>query len=181
MWIRSLWHKFREQLRRLTVFRSLKTRFFIIFLLVGIITSISVRSSILRNYEERAISVRTSDVQNQFKILANHLITYGYLQDTSSEIINAELEQFSNLYDGRVLIIDKNFKFDFFRMCVTIAVVLVLPCVPAIATLRPKSLDTSPKNSCLSYNFASLCFAKTSSLLSALIALEKTTISASIF
>lgn len=110
MWIRSLWHKFREQLRRLTVFRSLKTRFFIIFLLVGIIPSISVRSSILRNYEERAISVRTSDVQNQFKILANHLITYGYLQDTSSEIINAELEQFSNLYDGRVLIIDKNFK-----------------------------------------------------------------------
>ena len=110
MWIRSLWHKFREQLRRLTVFRSLKTRFFIIFLLVGIIPSISVRSSILRNYEERAISVRTSDMQNQFKILANHLITYGYLQDTSSEIINAELEQFSNLYDGRVLIIDKNFK-----------------------------------------------------------------------
>ena len=98
MWIRSLWHKFREQLRRLTVFRSLKTRFFIIFLLVGIIPSISVRSSILRNYEERAISVRTSDMQNQFKILANHLITYGYLQDTSSEILNAELEQFSNLY-----------------------------------------------------------------------------------
>ncbi len=110
MWIRSLWQKFREQFRRLTVFRSLKTRFFIIFLLVGIIPSVSVRSSILRNYEARAINVRTSDVQNQFKILANHLITYGYLQDTSSEIINAELEQFSNLYDGRVLIIDKNFK-----------------------------------------------------------------------
>lgn len=110
MWIRSLWQKFREQFRRLTVFRSLKTRFFIIFLLVGIIPSVSVRFSILRNYEARAINVRTSDVQNQFKILANHLITYGYLQDTSSEIINAELEQFSNLYDGRVLIIDKNFK-----------------------------------------------------------------------
>ena len=49
-------------------------------------------------------------MQNQFKILANHLIIYGYLLDTSSEVVNTELDQLSNLYDGRVLIIDQNFK-----------------------------------------------------------------------
>ena len=54
--------------------------------------------------------MRQSDVQNQLKIIANHLITYNYLQDTSSEVINAELEQLSNLYSGRVLIINGNLK-----------------------------------------------------------------------
>ncbi len=34
----------------------------------------------------------------------------NYLQDTSNEAINAELEQMSNLYDGRVLIINENFR-----------------------------------------------------------------------
>ena len=53
----------------------------------------------MQNYEDRAVEVRQSDVQNQLKIIANHLITYNYLQDTSSEVINAELEQLSNLYD----------------------------------------------------------------------------------
>ena len=42
-------------------------------------------------------------------ILANHLAANNYLQDTSSETINAELLQLSNLYDGRVLVIDQNF------------------------------------------------------------------------
>ncbi|MBO6015923.1 MAG: ATP-binding protein [Lachnospiraceae bacterium] len=91
------------------IFRSLKFRIFCIILLVGFIPSMILHYGILQNYEQRAISVKTSEVQTQFKILANHLLTYNYLSDTSSEVINAELEQLSNLYDGRVLIVDQNF------------------------------------------------------------------------
>lgn len=69
-----------------------------------------MRDAILRNYERRAVTVRTSDISTQVRILANHLITYHYLQDTSSEVINAELDQLSNLYDGRVLIINANLR-----------------------------------------------------------------------
>ena len=43
-------------------------------------------------------------------IIADHLITYNYLLDNSNEVVNAELAQLSNLYDGRVLIIDSNMK-----------------------------------------------------------------------
>lgn len=78
--------------------------------IVGLIPCIFMRYAILENYEHRAVSVRTSDVQAQLRILANHLIAYRYLQDTSSEVINAELNQLSNLYDGRVLIINSNLK-----------------------------------------------------------------------
>ncbi|MBD5551936.1 MAG: two-component sensor histidine kinase [Lachnospiraceae bacterium] len=90
--------------------RSLKVRIFILLLLVGLIPSYFMKYGILQNYETRAISVRVSEVQAQLKIIANHLITYSYLQDTSSPVINAELEQLSNLYGGRVLIISGNLK-----------------------------------------------------------------------
>lgn len=69
-----------------------------------------MRFAILNNYEQRAVSVRTSDVQNQMKIIADHLITYNYLNDPSSKVVDAELEQISNLYNGRIIIIGPNLK-----------------------------------------------------------------------
>ncbi len=97
-------------LKNLRIGRSLKVRLFIIISLMGIIPSIIIRAGILENYEDRAVEVRTSDVQTQLKIIANHLITYNYLQDNSSEVIGAELEQLSNLYNGRMLIINSNLR-----------------------------------------------------------------------
>ncbi|MDE7276014.1 MAG: two-component sensor histidine kinase, partial [Lachnospiraceae bacterium] len=96
--------------KKLKILRSLKVRLFLILFIVGLIPCSFMRYAILENYEHRAVSVRTSDVQAQLRILANHLIAYRYLQDTSSEVINAELNQLSNLYDGRVLIINSNLK-----------------------------------------------------------------------
>lgn len=90
--------------------RSLKARIFLIILLAGMIPCILMHYGILENYEERAVSSRATTVQTQLKILANHLITYNYLQDNSSEVINAELDMLANLYDGRVLIINSNLK-----------------------------------------------------------------------
>ncbi len=101
------WEDFKSKVKSL---RSLKMRIFILILLAGFIPSFCMQYGILQNYETRAISVRISEVQAQLKILANHLITYNYLQDTSSPVINAELEQLSNLYGGRVLIISGNLK-----------------------------------------------------------------------
>lgn len=92
------------------ILRSLKARIFIIVFLVGIIPSIVMRYGILENYEDRAVSLRTSDVQSQLNIIANHLIAYNYLTDNSSEVINAELEQLSNLYDGRVIVINSSLR-----------------------------------------------------------------------
>jgi signal transduction histidine kinase len=100
-------------------FKSLRVRIFVLLLVVGIVPSVLMRHGIVSNYEERAVEHRTTTVQNQLKILANHLISNNYLTDgrgdeqssnTSREVINAELEMLSNLYEGRVMIIDGNFK-----------------------------------------------------------------------
>ena len=102
--------KIKTILKKFKIWRSFKLRLLIIVFLMGIIPSIIMRVGILENYESRAVDVRISDVQTQLRIIANHLITYNYLQDTSSEVIGAELEQLSNLYNGRVLIINGNLK-----------------------------------------------------------------------
>lgn len=97
-------------LKDIAYIRSFRARIFLVLMVVGIISSLGVHYAILSNYEARAVYVRESEVQNQLKIIANHLIAYNYLQDPSSEVVNAELEQLSSLYDGRVLIIGGNFK-----------------------------------------------------------------------
>ncbi len=110
--LRARLHQFKPQelLQKLKSLRSLQTRIFVLLLVVGTIPTIIMRIAILSNYESRAIDVRASEVQNQMRIIANHLITYSYLSDTSSAVINAELEELSNLYDGRVLIINDHLK-----------------------------------------------------------------------
>ena len=101
------WEDLKSKIKSL---RSLKFNIFVLLIVVGLIPTIVLKYGIVQNYETRAVSVKTSEVQTQLKILANHLITYNYLQDTSSPVTTAELEQLSNLYNGRVLIIGDNLK-----------------------------------------------------------------------
>ncbi len=100
----------KDKIHKIIFLRSLKTRIFLILFIVGLIPCISMRYAILQNYEQRAVNVRTSDITTQLRILANHLITYHYLPDPSSEVINAELNQLSGLYDGRVMIINSDLR-----------------------------------------------------------------------
>ena len=113
------WSKIKLLARQMVQVKSLKVRIFLIILAAGIIPSIAMRHGITNNYEERAVEQRANSVQNQLMIIANHLVSNNYLADRSTQnasylesekVINAELEMFANLYDGRVMIIDRNFK-----------------------------------------------------------------------
>lgn len=64
----------------------------------------------MQKYEDRAVAWRTAEIQNQSTILSNQLSATNYLKDPISEVINAELSQMSNVYDGRILIIDNEFR-----------------------------------------------------------------------
>ncbi len=92
------------------VLKSLRVRFFIIVFMTGLISCLVMHSVILDSYENRAVNVKSTEAQTQLRILANHLIVSNYLQDTSSEVINAELDMLANLYDGRVIVINDDLK-----------------------------------------------------------------------
>ncbi len=107
-----------EKLESMIALRSLRARIFLLTLVIGLVPCIVMRHGIVSNYEDLAVQQRITVVQNQLMILANHLVSNNYLsshgvrEDTgnSREVINAELEMLSNLYEGRVMIINNNFK-----------------------------------------------------------------------
>lgn len=110
--------KILEELKEILLFRSLQARIFVIVLAVGIIPCVLMRYGILNTYEEQAVQNRVSTVQNQLMIVGNHLLSNNYFNlkpegfnsSVSREVINAELEMISNLYEGRVMIIDSSLK-----------------------------------------------------------------------
>ena len=108
--MKNILQKIKKVIRQYISLRSLRARIFLIVLVVGIVPSVAMRYGIMRNYEQRAVEQRTVTVQNQLKIVADHLINEDYLNTRTSKVINAELEMLSNLYDGRVQIISGNLK-----------------------------------------------------------------------
>ena len=90
-------------------FKSLKIRFILLFLLIGILPATALRVGMLRSYAKKAVANRSIDVLSQAKILTNQIVFNNYLLDAGSEIINSQLEQLSNIYDGRIMVIDGSF------------------------------------------------------------------------
>ena len=84
-------------------------RFLIISLLVlfAIIPAVIMEAVVLTSYEKRAVEVRTAEIQNQCTILCNQLSQGGYPKVVTTEAMNAEITQLSNIYNGRVLLIDQ--------------------------------------------------------------------------
>lgn len=90
--------------------KSLNFRLFITFLAVGLIPVMAAANVFLETYYERAIAVRTTDVQNQCKIISNQIIASDYLTSNKSDAVSGELSLISSLYDGRILIIDQDLR-----------------------------------------------------------------------
>lgn len=82
---------------------------FFLFLAVGILPMTVLRVGMLKSYGKKAVSNRGIDVLGQAKILSNQIVFNNYLKDPGSDIINSQLEQLSNIYDGRIMVINDNF------------------------------------------------------------------------
>lgn len=77
---------------------------------MGIVPSIIVTKSVIKSYEDRAVSLRISNVRNQCDILCNQLVRAGYMENQDSKIISGKLDLLANNYLGRILVINKDFR-----------------------------------------------------------------------
>ncbi len=93
-----------------TYLKSLKFRILLMLLAVGWIPMALMAASLLGSYRSRAAASRSTELQNQCSILANQLLNYHYLEDPSSELIDGELAQLASVYDGRIVIVDRDFR-----------------------------------------------------------------------
>ena len=91
-------------------FKSLRFRIFIILIILGIVPGIIVTQLMIYYYENQAVEVSVSAVRTECEILCDQIIKENYLNDSSSEAVNSKLELLSNVYGGRILLIDRDFK-----------------------------------------------------------------------
>lgn len=69
-----------------------------------------IKQSILRSFEEQSINQRGRLVQSQCVSLADQLSKSGYLRGDISDVVEMELSQLANLYNGRIVIVNKGFR-----------------------------------------------------------------------
>lgn len=92
------------------IYSSLRFRIILLIVLAGAIPALIIQGVILSSNEKHAVEVRTAEIQNQCTILCNQLSKSGVTEGTITELVSTELVQLSNIYDGRVLVIDQDFR-----------------------------------------------------------------------
>ena len=90
--------------------KSLRFRILIILVILGIVPSVIVAHVMVAAYENKAVAVRKQTVEKQCDILCNLLIKENYMNDSSSQNVNSKLELLSNVYDGRILLVDRDYR-----------------------------------------------------------------------
>lgn len=98
---------------RFKIFNSIRFYIFIMVLMAGLIPSIFLTSSLMRSYETRTVSANTIEIISQTKVLANQLVSASYFDstdETSTDGIETQIELLSNIYDGRIMIINSDYK-----------------------------------------------------------------------
>lgn len=79
-------------------------------LLVGLIPCAILKTVVLEGYEKRAVDTQTAQIQNQCTILCDQLGSSDYLTGGMSDEIQGELTQLSNIYNGRIMLINEEFQ-----------------------------------------------------------------------
>lgn len=93
-----------------TFLRSLRFRIMMILVIIGIVPCLLATNVVIGRYRSRAIQLRTMNVRNQGDILCNLLMSEDYLSNLDSKVINGDLTLISNIYNGRVMIVDGDYR-----------------------------------------------------------------------
>ena len=96
--------------KKTSFLKSLRFRILIILVILGIVPSVIVAHVMVAAYESKAVAVRKQTVEKQCDILCNLLIKENYMNDSSSQDVNSKLELLSNVYDGRILLVDRDYR-----------------------------------------------------------------------
>lgn len=91
-------------------FNSLQVRITLLLSMFVIVSCVIFKEAVLKNHDQEMIASRMAEIQNQCTIMCNQISSSGYLEDGRSATVDAELTQLSNIYSGRVLIINDDFQ-----------------------------------------------------------------------
>ena len=115
--------------RRTGYFKSLRFRIMVILVLLGIIPSVLALHIVISSYEEKAIEVRSEEIRKECRIIASMLVRQEFIEPLGEEEESGEdpdaaaadlararketagrLELLANVYRGRILVVDRDYK-----------------------------------------------------------------------
>lgn len=92
------------------LFRSLCLRTIFVLLIAATLPIFAMDYFLPGYIQKGLIQMRVEKMENQALILKNHLINENYFVSADSATVGAELDHISSLYDGRVELIDSDYK-----------------------------------------------------------------------
>ena len=84
----------------------------VLFLLFGCIPFFLKGTVLARTFSQAALENRQNDIQNRSRILSTKLTRAGYLKNTAEQdaALNTEMDTVASVYDGRIVLIDSNYR-----------------------------------------------------------------------
>ncbi len=82
----------------------------LIMIIISIIASVITVWAVTASYHNRAIDSRSVVVKGQCDILSNQLSMKDYLRSPYDRVITGQLDMLTNIYGGRIQVIDSDFK-----------------------------------------------------------------------
>lgn len=82
----------------------------VMLILIGIIPTAAAVAVVVQSYRERAVSLRESNVKNQCDMLCNSILAGGFLDNPNSKELDNELNLLMNVYNGRIIIVNSDYK-----------------------------------------------------------------------
>ncbi len=79
-------------------------------ILVGVIPLIVFSAIFINTYRSRSIAQQISEIQVRGNVICNLIISSGYFTNKDKSEVDVELSHVSDVYDGRILIVDSKLK-----------------------------------------------------------------------
>lgn len=91
-------------------FYSLRLLVFLLVLLAGIVPLTILEMVLFGHVRATLINSRETELKNQTLIMANQIVTAGYMYNASSSTnFTSEMRQMATDYDGRIMVVDASF------------------------------------------------------------------------
>lgn len=97
--------RFKNKIKSL---KSLRTQSMVVMILIGILPLIIFSLIFINTYRSKAISQRINELQARGSVICNLVVSSAFFSNNYSADVDSELTQVSDIYDGRIIIVDSN-------------------------------------------------------------------------
>lgn len=93
---------------KLKQIKSLRAQSMLVLLLIGLIPMVIFTMILLNTYHSKSVAQRITDLQTRGSILCNLVVSSAFFTNDVSAEVDSEITQISDIFDGRILVVDSS-------------------------------------------------------------------------